>query len=399
MPIKPKKNEAKQDFLKRCISQEIASGMKQDQAFSVCNLSWDEATGKKEKLKAINLKADVVNEKNENGTWLLADPGDKKGKRTFLINAYTGQLIKGFFRDIVIDLKGIRSKAKFPILREHERKSIVGHSLKAWADKGNYLIRSEYSNVTKDSQEVQDLIDEGFPFQASVGIKPVKVRRLIDEKESAKVNGEKLNGPLEIWTESQVLETSVCSLGADSDTATINLNKEQDEAFEVIVEQSINISGGTSMKLEEFQKDHPELFKDVKKLGIDSVNVVSLKKEAIDGEKERAVQILSVDNAPMEAKLQAIKEGLTVDQAYKLFWELQDTSRKEELKKLKEETPDPVEAEAKDKEEEDGKSADEKLDLAIRAFMKDHNLSYTEASNRVIRENPDLYDNARKKGK
>lgn len=44
---KPTKNEAKEDFLKRCIPMLIEEGKPQDQAVAICNSMW-------ENKKAIN---------------------------------------------------------------------------------------------------------------------------------------------------------------------------------------------------------------------------------------------------------------------------------------------------------------------------------------------------------
>lgn len=40
MPIKPGKNETQDEFISRCISEEVSGGMEQAQAVAVCYSKW-----------------------------------------------------------------------------------------------------------------------------------------------------------------------------------------------------------------------------------------------------------------------------------------------------------------------------------------------------------------------
>jgi hypothetical protein len=53
----------------------------------------------------------------------------------------------------------------------------------------------------RDGQEVLELAEQGFPWQASVGIWQVKIRSLKNEKESAVGNGQEISGPAKFWLE------------------------------------------------------------------------------------------------------------------------------------------------------------------------------------------------------
>ena len=213
---KPKKNESKQDFLKRCTTEVMKEGKESDQAYAMCNLLWDTA---KSQRSALALTAPL--------TLAPAAPGEQKAMG-FLITAYTGAAIERYWGGpLIIATNGIKANAKMPVLREHARDRVVGYSVKAWKEEGNFLIQGEFSAKTQDGQEVQALAEEGFPWQASLGVWPSKIKILESDKESETVNGQKVSGPAEIWLESYVREVSFCAVGADDQTAAISLTENQ----------------------------------------------------------------------------------------------------------------------------------------------------------------------------
>ena len=147
----------------------------------------------------------------------LSKDDAEKAKGDFIMTAYTGQVIPQWWGMLAIDLAGIRATAKMPILREHYRDRIVGHSKESWTD-GPFYVSGTFSKVTEDAKEVCGLAEEGFPWQASVGIEPKKVM-VLNEGAEMVVNGEVITGPADVWMESEVFETSFVSLGADDNTS------------------------------------------------------------------------------------------------------------------------------------------------------------------------------------
>jgi hypothetical protein len=136
----------------------------------------------------------------------------------FRMLAYTGARIESpFWGPVVIDISGIKTKAKVPVLREHSRASIVGVVTKIFKDVSALYAEGKFSESTKDGAECRNLLSEGFPFEASIGVFASKVERL-EKGEGALVNGKSFSGPGSIWRESQVREVSFVSLGADSAT-------------------------------------------------------------------------------------------------------------------------------------------------------------------------------------
>jgi len=111
--MKPKRNESKQDFLKRCTQAAMAGGNDQQAAFASCNLDWDMS---KNTRSGVTLSAPVE----------LAKGKTDDEARPFMITAYTGAAIQRYWGKLVFDLAGMQAKKKIPVLREHYRDRVVG---------------------------------------------------------------------------------------------------------------------------------------------------------------------------------------------------------------------------------------------------------------------------------
>lgn len=48
MPVKPGKNETQEQFIARCVGEEIRAGHPQDQAVAICYSKWKERKTKKD---------------------------------------------------------------------------------------------------------------------------------------------------------------------------------------------------------------------------------------------------------------------------------------------------------------------------------------------------------------
>ena len=192
--------------------------------------------------------------------------GDNKGNG-FRIEAYTGEVVDRWFGKLVISINGMQANNSLPILRDHNSSQIVGYSQKAWTD-GSFFVEGMFSDVTEVSKEVKGLADEGFPWQASIGVKPSMILSL-EEESSMEVNGETINGPAEIWLESRVHEVSFVPLGADDNTNVSRFSK-----FEEIAPNKGNVPTGAEHKqnkgddmeitLALLEKDAPELLKQIR---------------------------------------------------------------------------------------------------------------------------------------
>lgn len=156
----------------------------------------------------------------------FAQENKEQGVTGFELEGYTGAAVDRWWGKLVIDLSGISSKQQMPIFRDHNPSAIVGFSTKVLTD-DIFRVSGTFSKETDAAREVAALASEGFPWQASIGVKP---KVILELKEGAvmEVNGYELAGPAEIWTESEVYETSFVPLGADNNTsATVFSNIEE----------------------------------------------------------------------------------------------------------------------------------------------------------------------------
>lgn len=185
----------------------------------------------------------------------------------FSIIAYTGQIIANhwWWGNLAFDMEGIKfAKAKTPILQEHFRDDRIGFSTKQdIAEK--VILEGKFLSNPKASELRQDMA-EGFPMQASVYLPPDVIEQ-IKEGETVEVNGHKLKGPGTVFRKGRILEVSMCTLGADSNTqskAFADGGKEEIK-FNITGKEEIMAESKTKDKLtaETFAAEHPDVFKEV----------------------------------------------------------------------------------------------------------------------------------------
>ncbi len=212
----PDTTEAKQNFLGRCVRQKAAEGMSETEALAACTGEWNQA----------RLAAFV-----ENGRAHLTSPEkvrledqDEGKPRRFSMLAYTGKVIDwGYWGRFVIDLAGIRAaKETMPALRQHDAGRIVGTIDSTTSDANGFMAAGSFSSSTRDGREVLGLADESFPWQSSIGVQARKVLE-VGPGETHQVNGQTVEGPIDVWLESDVFEVSFVPFGADDDTAAISM--------------------------------------------------------------------------------------------------------------------------------------------------------------------------------
>jgi hypothetical protein len=151
-----------------------------------------------------------------------ADAGEdgKPQLRKFSMTAYTGGAMRlgGWPHPVVVDLAGMRVTRKSrPILKDHDRASIVGHTDDILVDDTKLSVAGVISGVGATAQEVIATSENGFPWQASLGASADKVV-FIPEGKTAQANGREFKGPVYIARKSTLGEVSFVALGADDDT-------------------------------------------------------------------------------------------------------------------------------------------------------------------------------------
>ena len=214
---KPRKGEGKQQYLKRCVEAQRAAGTADAKAFSICAGNWKDSQLADADADTARLTCPV--------SISLADPvaADGDAVSRFAMLAYTGKIVDWGWWRFIIDLKGIEAKATFPSLREHARDRVVGVCDSWKVDANGMHVFGRFSASTPDALEVLALAREEYPWQSSVGIRALGID-FLEKGQTRKVNGQTVEGPIEIWTRSVVQEVSFVSLGADDDTAAITMS-------------------------------------------------------------------------------------------------------------------------------------------------------------------------------
>jgi hypothetical protein len=345
---KKKSNEPNQDFFKRCINSLTKQGLTVRQAASQCSAQFEEKNliGNVQQLSAI----------------LDLEVDDQDSPRSFIISAKTGDPVETYYgMKLVIAIDGIRFQQKMPVLRSHDRDRIVGHG-QGFIDGSTMLVEGEFSKSTSDAQEVLALADEGFPWQASIGVWAEEITYL--ETGSKKtVNGQVIEGPAEIWGKSYVREVSFTPIGADDRTAAIALDELLGNSSRAQDSTSSNIQliqqEKKPMDLEQFKTDHRELYDQI---------VEAAKAEGIalgiGQERSRVLEIFEAE-ASGDATLTAIKNGLEAGDAYKEFYLAEKMNRQNKLNELEQDATPPQ------GQDENGDGSGDQEKLGFMALMKE----------------------------
>ncbi len=155
--------------------------------------------------------------------------------RRFSMVAYSGGPMQppGWPRPLVVDLSGLtgidRSR---PILKDHNRSLIVGHTESISVRDGQLVVEGVISGAGQVAQEIVASSLNGFPWQASIRATADKVEFLRRGK-TAVVNGREVQGPIDIIRQARLGEISFVALGADDNTsAKVAASKEADMQFE-----------------------------------------------------------------------------------------------------------------------------------------------------------------------
>jgi len=160
--------------------------------------------------------------------WLEAaadtgEPADGKPLlRKFSMTAYTGgaMTLAGWAHPVVVDLAGLQVSAKSrPILKDHNRSLIVGHTDSIGVQGSRLMVSGVISGAGPVAREIVDSSRNGFPWQASLGaVANPGSMEFVPKGRTAAANGQQFEGPVHIARRSVLGEVSFVALGADDNT-------------------------------------------------------------------------------------------------------------------------------------------------------------------------------------
>jgi len=270
---------------------------------------------------------------NEEANIDLKEPSED-GRQSFSMEAYSGKIIKGhsFWGDLAIDVSGIQfNQKRIPILEDHiwDKKLGVSNSKPSLDD--NKVSFEKINLLSNDhAQEFKQNLDDGFPYQASISLRPLKVEEL-EEGATAEVNGYTLKGPAQVIRQSIFREASACVFGADHRTSVQSLSdsKEDIEIEKVLLKahdddvpakkKTKKQFNGGNMKelLKKIQEESPELYDSVKELADKAGEVGDLKQQIQDLTQERddlkkEKENLSEENRKNENRILALEKAESI---------------------------------------------------------------------------------------
>lgn len=309
---------------------------------------------------------------------------DDESGNGFLIEAYTGETVERWWGMLAIEVDGISAKNQIPVLMNHDSGQIVGHSTKTYKD-GSFFVSGKFSEVTEKGKEVKALSLEGFPWQASIGVRPKKIMSL-EKDGKMQVNGKTLKGPAEIWLESEVFETSFVPLGADDNTSVSTFSKFEEQEAPKGAEHKPIKDKIMEFTLENLAKEAPDLLASIQTDAKATGHAEGLA-AGVAQERERVSELMKIEDADDTARAKAITDGLSVDASFRLFFEAEKGKKAEELKKLEESTPESAGQNGKAKDDDTGKT----FMAAVDDYQKEKSCTRTEALQAVAKAQPELH--------
>jgi hypothetical protein len=228
--------------------------------------------------KLVPVGATQLIDKGCHATAIFMQNGDGTESTKMNMVVYSGGVIKDhwYWDNLLIDLQGgVFSKNKYPVLEDHRTDKKIGFSGKPIIKDGSLQLDSENTVFvsTEESDEFQTLSKQGFPFQSSVRVNPKRIER-ISEGAVGSANGISLSGPATIFREWEYIEGSVCVFGWDDQTSAAAFTKDELVLdYELTNVENVNPSKEVQkiMNIEQFKKDHPDLFAEIVKTATDQV--------------------------------------------------------------------------------------------------------------------------------
>jgi hypothetical protein len=151
------------------------------------------------------------------------------GSRKFSGIAYGGGLITDhpYLGPMVIDIASTKFQTPSPALYDH--KAPIGVIASATLDNQIRIEGKLFAGVNATAKEVAEMADAGMPWQMSVGVYPGSIEE-VSKGQKVKVNGQQFSGPVTVFRNNRIRETSFCALGAATDTGAQVFSVDGDNA-------------------------------------------------------------------------------------------------------------------------------------------------------------------------
>lgn len=145
------------------------------------------------------------------------EPRQESTLAKFTMTANTGapMRLSGWKAPVILDMAGLTIPSqKAPVRFQHDPMYGVGHCEAIGVQSGKLIASGVISRGTPAALEIKQSAKNGFPWQASVGATADEVE-FVRKGERAAVNGQEVEGPVNIARKSTLGEISFVDLGAD----------------------------------------------------------------------------------------------------------------------------------------------------------------------------------------
>jgi len=153
--------------------------------------------------------------------WMEAAAGDDAKLKRFTMVAYTGAAMRiaGWPYPVVVNLKGLKiPSGSLPVLKNHDRDQIVGHTDKTDKQEARLTLQGVISGTGDAAREVVETSANKFPWQASVGAH-LEDMIFVPSGATVKANGKEFKGPVYVARKATLGEVSFVPVGGDLRTS------------------------------------------------------------------------------------------------------------------------------------------------------------------------------------
>lgn len=255
--------------------------------------------------------------------------------RKFAGKANTGQVMPGhwYWGNLVIDMAGLTiGRQDLPILYEHDSCEPLGYTTKVTAGPDGIDVEGVLLGVTEKGSEIIALLDAKMPLQMSVFAPPSAVL-LLQEGETANVNGRPIAGPGAVFQQSRLREVTITTLGVDEGTsaallsATASFSTKVREQQTKMTTQDPN-AGGTPAPAP---------------APASAAQLAQAQRDAAAAERARILAITKLGaGLPAEIINDAINQGFDENRAARLFLDAERQGKENRLAEIRKTTPAPV---------------------------------------------------------
>jgi hypothetical protein len=243
---------------------------------------------------------------------LAPEAGNPRKARTYTMIGYTGAEIDRWYGRVIVDMAGMEIAPSLPGFVEHDRSQRACFGT-GTIDGGRLVVTGSVLDNEHGAALARDA-DQGFPFQASIGIQYLRMEELKDGDEKI-VNGSVFRGPGYVATKSRVFECSPVSLGADGKTRTQFFAAADQDGPTVEVERftkEIDMSKEIEAAKAEVRADERKRAASIREILKDHPDVALVAIEAGDSLIEARARLsdkLAKENAELLAKFEKLERA------------------------------------------------------------------------------------------